>query len=224
MINRGIDFRKTQFKEPEIQPRKTDIVAFLRDLVDGFNGFSKVHDINLNFNSSISERVIWMDHHMVETIFYNLLSNAFKYCKENGVIDFLISEDEHSIIVKVRDNGIGIAKEDAEHIFERFFQSKDHIGGSGIGLALTKRFVEAHKGIISVVSEKGKGSSFIVVLPHGYDQNYTEIKGETNEMKLIKTEAIPLNEEKKQERLQFKNKSVLIVEDEATGRIKEIYE
>ena len=99
----------------------------------------------------------------------NLVENAIKYNQENGWVHVFLNADHKFFYVKVADSGIGIPKEDQEHIFERFYRvDKSHsreIGGTGLGLAITRNAVIMHRGSIKVHSEHGEGTTFIVRIP-----------------------------------------------------------
>lgn len=98
----------------------------------------------------------------------NLLSNAIKFTPEGGTITILVTGDETDVCVTVTDTGVGIADDDAERVFEEFQQVGDpdrRKAGTGLGLALTRRLVEAHRGAITLTSTPGQGSSFAVRLP-----------------------------------------------------------
>jgi signal transduction histidine kinase len=104
---------------------------------------------------------------LVEAI-VNILNNAVKYSRPGGGIDITIAEENGNIIITVKDSGVGITEEDLPHIFEDFYTGKARPEGersSGVGLAITKRIIDAHDGIISVESTLGKGSVFIMQLP-----------------------------------------------------------
>lgn len=102
-------------------------------------------------------------------IIYNLCENAFKYTPDKGNIELTVNIEDSNLIISVRDNGIGIPKKEQKFIFERFYRvdkaRNSKIPGSGLGLALTKDIVRVLSGQISLVSEIGKGSQFIVTLP-----------------------------------------------------------
>ena len=109
---------------------------------------------------------IAVDIDKMERVLFNLLANAFKFTPENGVISVTLSKDSDNVIMTVADNGKGIGDDDIKQIFERFFKAdKVSAQGSGIGLALTKAFVELHGGTISVISALGKGTTFTVQIP-----------------------------------------------------------
>jgi len=218
LINRVIDFRKTQFKEPEIQASKKNIVLFLKEIANSFSSFSKSKNIALIVHSEVDTLFLWFDNHMMETIFFNLLSNAFKYSHSNGKIIVHIFSDNEQVCIKVQDSGKGIAAEDLTHIFERFYQSKNHIGGSGIGLALTKRFVEAHKGSIKATSTLGEGSTFKVCFPLGnthFDKSNLVHINQGEKRTVIAKEKITTETVYNSE---LKNNTILIVEDEVNLR------
>ncbi len=107
-----------------------------------------------------------LDLDKIERVYFNILSNAFKFTPANGSIDVNLSRKGDSICLAVKDTGVGIPQEEISQIFDRFFKT-DHINptGSGIGLALSKVFVEMHQGTIAVESQPGKGSTFTVTLP-----------------------------------------------------------
>lgn len=102
----------------------------------------------------------------INQVFNNILSNAIKYSPENASIHVSISEDQKDYVVYIRDTGIGIPKEDIQHIFDRFYRvdkaRSRQMGGTGLGLAITKEIVEAHKGSIKVQSVKDVGTTMIV--------------------------------------------------------------
>jgi len=109
------------------------------------------------------------DERKLKQILLNLLSNAVKFTPDGGRIDVRARQDDSFVRISVADTGVGIAQEDQEAVFEEFRQvgrnytSKQE--GTGLGLALTRRFVELHGGTISVESEPGKGSTFTFTLP-----------------------------------------------------------
>ena len=105
----------------------------------------------------------------LQRVFVNLLSNAIKYTPDGGVIRVGLRREGSSVLATVSDTGCGIAAEDQAKLFQEFYRANDPVNqqvrGTGLGLALVKRIVEAHHGRIWVESEKGKGSTFSVSLP-----------------------------------------------------------
>ena len=218
LINRGVDFRKTQFKEPDIQIIEEDIIGFLKEIAESFNDFSMTKNIQLEFITNLNKLPLWFDKYMVETIFYNLLSNAFKYSHKNDKVLLKIEKRENKVNIIVKDSGRGISKDELPYIFERFYQSKNHIGGSGIGLALTKTFVEAHKGKIKAKSTLGKGSTFEVVFLLGNTHfNKNVLVEVNNKNEQIIPDNLTLDTDETID-VSLKSKTILIVEDETTLR------
>jgi signal transduction histidine kinase/ligand-binding sensor domain-containing protein/DNA-binding response OmpR family regulator len=173
LVNQLLDFRKMEVQELKFNPSEGDIIAFLSETVSSFNDLSEKKHIRLEFKSSVSSLETFFDKDKLEKIVLNLLSNAFKFTHENGEVfvdvEITSEADQHYLILRVKDSGIGIPKEKQDRIFERFFQNdlpESMVNqGSGIGLSITKEFVRIHGGTIRVESEPGAGSCFIVVLP-----------------------------------------------------------
>lgn len=173
LVNQLLDFRKLEVYEIQLQLTPGDIVAFIRDTVSSFSDLSEKKDIHLHFNSTRTSLQTVFDHDKLEKILFNLLSNAFKFTLPHGEVsvslDFFNSADGNVMEIKIKDTGIGISAEKKDRIFERFFQNdlpRTVVNqGSGIGLAITKEFVQTHGGTISVESQPGEGSCFKVVLP-----------------------------------------------------------
>lgn len=173
LVNQLLDFRKLEVSDIKLHPTQGDIIAYIRDTVASFSDLSEKKDIRLHFSSPVTSLQTFFDHDKLEKILFNLLSNAFKFTLAQGevsvVLNFLESDQVKFLEINVSDTGIGISAEKKERIFERFFQNdlpRTMVNqGSGIGLSITKEFVEIHGGTIHVESEPGKGSCFTVRLP-----------------------------------------------------------
>ena len=113
--------------------------------------------------------MLYGDRSKLGQILYNLTDNAIKYTPEEGTIHVSLKQEDGRIIWRVKDNGIGIPKDDQEHIFERFYRVDKargrETGGTGLGLSIVRQMVKMHDGSISVYSEPGQGSEFVVVFP-----------------------------------------------------------
>ncbi|MBI3258877.1 MAG: HAMP domain-containing histidine kinase [Ignavibacteriae bacterium] len=135
----------------------------IRDFQDTFD--PPTHKIEFDFESYLPE-VQW-DKRLMKHIIRNLLSNAIKYSKEGTVINLLLSHKEDTVILEVRDNGVGISDEDLQHIFTPFFRSyrTETIKGTGLGLSIVKEFVEMHGGKIDAESILGAGTTFKMQFP-----------------------------------------------------------
>ncbi|MDF2632213.1 MAG: hypothetical protein K0Q85_809 [Caproiciproducens sp.] len=121
--------------------------------------------------ASVSEESVLLtaDSDKLRRVFVNLISNSLKYTPDGGRIDIKLSKLKDTVKIDLSDNGTGISKEDLPFIFERFYRTdksrNSQSGGAGIGLAIVKKIIEIHKGQISVESEIGRGTRFVIVLP-----------------------------------------------------------
>ena len=124
---------------------------------------------NIDISAELEKITIQGDEELLREVWINLIHNSVKFTPENGLIKIKLYEDDSDIICHIADNGPGISKEDQIHIFERFFKvdkSRDRsLGGNGLGLSLCKKIIELHKGKITMDSELGKGTTFMVMLP-----------------------------------------------------------
>jgi signal transduction histidine kinase/ligand-binding sensor domain-containing protein/DNA-binding response OmpR family regulator len=177
LIDQVIEFRKIETGKINLYAANSDIVSFVRELVDSFEEIACQRSITLDFHSDLASCDIWFDENKVDKIIYNLLSNAFKFTPDKGYIKVVISQASTNparfISITIEDNGIGIAENDLEHIFDRYYRVENPDGfmqtGSGIGLSLAKELTELHKGQIRVTSRLGKGTCFTLFLPYGKD-------------------------------------------------------
>ena len=133
----------------------------------------KWKDKNINFSIDAKEVYFYGDEDLLFQVWTNLLDNAIKFSNANGKISVKIGVTQDKIEVNIKDNGIGMDKDELEMIYTRFYQiDKSHSGeGSGLGLAIVKRIVEISNGEINVESEKGRGTTFTVVLPKKEETN-----------------------------------------------------
>lgn len=124
---------------------------------------------NITLDISLDETIICGDEDLLSQVFINLLNNAIKFTPENGNIYVNLSSNEDGIECKISDTGIGISPQDQPRIFERFYKadkSRDRsLGGNGLGLSIVKKIIDLHGGKISLRSEIGKGTEFIILLP-----------------------------------------------------------
>jgi CheY-like chemotaxis protein/anti-sigma regulatory factor (Ser/Thr protein kinase) len=166
LITELLDFRKQEQGFEKFKYSKQNIYPFLDEIYLFFKAYARTKQINLEFLNKDKNLEVWFDVVQLEKVIYNLLSNAFKYTSSGGTISLSVQEYENSVAILVSDTGIGIAEKSLDKIFDRFYQvdSIDNQKGTGIGLALAKSIIEAHKGKISVQSMEGKGSTFVVEL------------------------------------------------------------
>lgn len=168
LINQILDFRKYENGKLNLNLTEIDFRQIIKDWMEAFYAVARKRDIKLSLvePASDSPLPLAIDVEKIERVFFNILSNSFKYTPDNGSITVSYDYNEHNVTFKVSDTGEGIDERELDNIFDRFYQV-DRINpkGSGIGLFLSKAFVELHGGTISVESSLGKGSVFAVTLP-----------------------------------------------------------
>ena len=185
LIDELMDFRKLQFSKIELNVSKFDLIIFINEVASHFEEEALQRNIVLSVEHSSDEINVWADPSMLEKIIFNLLSNAFKATKDNGVVTLKVQETSEPIefpliknsnknmgvTISISDSGIGIKEENLKKIFSRFYQvnemDKQYYGGTGIGLEVVKSFVDLHKGNIEVKSKKNVGTVFTISLPKG---------------------------------------------------------
>jgi len=169
LINNLIDITKIDSGFINMMRSNVDIVKIIEDITLSVASFVESKQIELIFDTDVEEKIIACDPNKIETIIFNLLSNATKFTNAQGMITVNMYDENDYIIISVKDTGIGIADINKKKIFERFLQVEDishrNSEGSGIGLALVKSFVEMHGGTITIESTFGVGSNFIIKLP-----------------------------------------------------------
>ena len=174
LINRLMDFRKLEHNNYKLEAAEGNLVKFLREIFLSFSEFAKVNNYEYSFETSDDEILVYYDRSKLEQVFYNLISNAFKYTPANGTIKIMVKKEKHSVKIEVIDSGPGIPEKYKSKVFERFFEVPEYISintvqstGTGIGLSIAKSIVELHKGSISVENGIHTGSVFVVELKLG---------------------------------------------------------
>lgn len=168
LMNQILDFRKIQNQKMKVLIEETDLIPLIRKVMNSFKLIAEEKHINYQLETSIASVYGWVDRDKFEKIFFNLLSNAFKYTPEGKSITVKIGVQEEKIHIEVADEGIGIEAEKQASLFQRFETLVRHNilhPSSGIGLSLVKEMVEMHHGSIEVISLPNVGSRFIVTLP-----------------------------------------------------------
>lgn len=168
LMNQILDFRKIQNQKMKLLIEETDLIPLLQKVMSSFKLIAEEKNINYQLTSTIQSVYSWVDRDKFEKIFFNLLSNAFKYTPADKSITVNITTKEKTVEIEVADEGIGIAVEKQHSLFQRFESLvKQNIlqPSSGIGLSLVKEMVEMHHGTITVNSQPGVGSRFTVSLP-----------------------------------------------------------
>jgi len=173
LINELLDFRKQEQGFMKLKVAEKDLVEFLRDIYVSFIDYAASKKIDLTFKCETDKIFICYDYLQLQKVFFNLLSNAFKFTDKEGAVKIEVIDYNDKVTVSVIDTGQGIAKESLSKVFDQFYQyerdSTHNVQnpGTGLGLALSKGIVELHGGEISVVSDIGKGAFFTVTLLKG---------------------------------------------------------
>ena len=168
LINDVLDISKIEAGELSINLSKINLFQLVENLVSDMQPLANEKGLNLKYNSICKELFLLTDLNRIKQIIRNLISNAIKFT-ETGTINLLLEENANDITIKVIDEGIGIAKEKLDYIFERFKQADGSTtrkyGGTGLGLAISKELALLLGGDIKAFSTLGKGSTFELILP-----------------------------------------------------------
>ena len=221
IVNQLMDFRRIEENRIQLTVSEADIVAFVQDVLHSFDDIVLNRNIKITFNSNYPDGfVCWFDASILDKVLFNLLSNAFKFSKVNGEISVEVLIENNEVQLKVSDRGIGIAAEDINKIFDRFYttdQADHQFKGAGVGLSFTKSLVELHHGKIRVTSKLGEGSCFTLIIPVSKDEYNVEERLDEKQESLI--ENIPENplevmpKLEKEPRTKTHKDIILVVED-----------
>ena len=166
VINQILDFRKVEGKQEKLAVREIDLVPFVGEIKSYFGSMASVRAISYTFTSSIKQCTLWIDPDLLEKVFFNLLSNAFKFTPEGGSVRIELTEEGGRVFIRVIDTGSGIRPANLPHLFDRFY-TEDRSMGTGIGLHLVKEYIDMHGGETRVESEPGQRTTFTVCLRKG---------------------------------------------------------
>jgi DNA-binding response OmpR family regulator len=175
LVNQLLDIAKLEANQMTLEVQPADIISFVHHKACSFISLAESKDIDYQITMPQGPQWLYIDQDKTETIVNNLLSNAFKFTPPQGKVSVtlefigLTEPDKLLAQITVSDTGIGIASDQLNRIFDRFYQTPDAQAsqwrGTGIGLSLTKELIELYQGTITVMSEPGKGASFMVKLP-----------------------------------------------------------
>ncbi|NFD78123.1 PAS domain S-box protein [Clostridium botulinum] len=169
LINNLLDTTKLDSGYLKLNLVNYNIVNLIEEITLSVTSYAESKGINIIFDTNVEEKIIAVDTDKIERIILNLLSNSIKFTNARGNIFVNVKDCGENVYVHVKDTGVGIPSDKLESIFERFFQVdktlKKNKEGTGIGLHLVKSFVEMHNGTVTIKSELGKGTEFIIKLP-----------------------------------------------------------
>ena len=168
-INQLLDLTKMQEKSLEIERTHQDLIPFLKHIINAFQTLASEKQLTIMFNPHQVSYYATFDVYKLHKIIQNLLSNALKFTPEGGTIELITDESAESVLIKLRDTGIGISPEKQSLIFERFYQVKNDLTrayeGTGIGMSVVKEFAEAHGGQVRIESKPGAGTTIHLAFP-----------------------------------------------------------
>jgi len=193
MVNQLLQLRNIDMGSVKLKIAEVQLVPFLQEIAGHFEQNANLKEITFSFTNYLDNKCLYLDKDKMSTVFYNLLSNAFKFTPDHGsiavkvysckgrvlrfdlfdVVNWFsgVKQVDEWVAVEIADSGSGIPAKELKNIFHRFYQVNNpndlHHGGSGIGLALVKDYVGLHRGQVKVVSKPGKGSIFTVFLRSG---------------------------------------------------------
>ncbi|EPY6469294.1 MULTISPECIES: PAS domain-containing sensor histidine kinase [Clostridium] len=180
LINNLLDTTKLDSGYLKLNLVNYNIISLIEEITLSVTSYAESKGINIIFDTNIEEKVIAVDPDKIERIILNLLSNSIKFTNPGGNIFVNIKDAGEHVYIHVKDTGVGMPSDKLESIFQRFFQIdktlKKNKEGTGIGLHLVKSFVEMHKGEVTISSELGKGTEFIIKLPAMFCNENVESK------------------------------------------------
>lgn len=219
LINQLLDFRKIEDRKFVLKASKTNLYQFSNLIFKDFEREAQKRNINFTLSTNNEDLLVFLDRNLMDKVYFNLLSNAFKFTPNNGVItiDIVDEFDSNFVNIHFKDSGIGIPKKEMNNVFQAFFQgSNNNKASSGIGLHLSKEFIEMHKGSIEINSKHG--TEFIITLyKDNVHLNSDEIIYKTD---IIDSEILNFNTEYEDDSFigqqplnDDENYSILIIED-----------
>ena len=156
-------------EQDELDFQKFNIVELVHEIFDLMEMKASEMNINLKLKNESQGVTVVADRNKIQQVLMNLVSNSIKYGKDGGDVIIRFFDMHSNMLIEVSDNGIGIAQESLDRLFERFYRVDKNrsreIGGTGLGLAIVKHILEGHNQTINVRSTKGKGSTFSFILP-----------------------------------------------------------
>ena len=188
LVNQLLDFRKMEMNGEHLNLTSGNLNEFIQYTTMKFMPLAEQKNIRLAFEDKTEGLFMYFDKDKVGKILTNLLSNAFKFTKAGGSVcvslEKCILDSRRCAHIIVEDTGCGISKEDQAHVFERFYRTEQDSSsqqiGSGIGLNMVYEYIQLHEGKVSLESEEGKGSRFIVDIPADLKREVQQEASEEN--------------------------------------------
>ena len=198
LVGEILDFRKVQNNKEVLHLNRFCLQREIETWAGDFRAVAARHQITIRVDTSAvdSNATVIADRDKIEHVYFNLMSNALKYTPPGGSITTVVSHGRQGLKVSVTDTGKGIAPDDLPHLFDRFYQARGAVGGTGIGLSLVKAYIDMHHGDIHAESELGYGTSFVFTIPDtqpGYDPDKDTPAATVAERGLVDDNYVPEN-------------------------------
>ncbi len=211
LVEQVLDLSRLDSNIVQFNPAEIPLQTFIQRVTESFEAAIEKKSLNVSINIPDSEISFQADADKLEKVLINLLSNAIKFTPVKGRIELNLIDLASEIQIEVTDTGRGIESKDIDHVFDRFHSTSDQLEGGGqgigVGLSITKEFVELHDGRITVKSESGKGATFKVILPKKeYEEVVAFIKEPNEASAEVEEKSIQLS-------VNGKEFSALVVED-----------
>lgn len=169
MVNDLLDISRMELKTVHREIKRVCLQEVISSILELFQLDINKKGIQVIFEKDASELCIKADNDEISRLFTNLISNAIKYNRDQGIINISLYQSDNYIITEIKDSGIGLKPEDKKRLFSEFFRAKNektkNISGTGLGLSIVKRIVDSYSGKIEVESEFGEGTTFKVFFP-----------------------------------------------------------
>jgi signal transduction histidine kinase len=169
MVNDLLDISRMELKTVNREIKKVCLHEIISSILELFQVDIKNKELNVIFEKDNSAHCINADSDEISRLFTNLISNAIKYNREQGIININLYQADNYLVTEIKDSGIGLKPEEKNKLFTEFFRAKNdktkNIRGTGLGLSIVKRIVESYSGKIEVESDYGEGTTFKVFLP-----------------------------------------------------------
>jgi PAS domain S-box-containing protein len=165
ILNDFLSVSKLEEGKIENLPEEIDLKLFISEVISEMSGMANAGQTLIQEHSGRNN--VFLDRKLLKNILFNLISNAIKFSPEGGKIEITSVALDTSVKISVKDNGIGISKEDQKHLFERFFRGHNatHIQGTGLGLNIVAKYAEYMHGSLDFESEENKGTKFTIIIP-----------------------------------------------------------
>ncbi|MBI3238348.1 MAG: HAMP domain-containing histidine kinase, partial [Flavobacteriia bacterium] len=166
ILNDFLSASKLEEGKVENRPEEMNIKQFIADIISEMQAMLTGKQVLSHEHRG--DEITYLDPKILKNILFNLVSNAIKFSNEEGRIELTTLVDSNTVVIAVKDNGIGISKEDQQSLFERFFRGSNavHIQGTGLGLSIVARYVELMNGTICIESAQNEGTTVTLTILH----------------------------------------------------------